>query len=227
MLLAEEPRRSHLDLHRAEASSVIVHNVAPQNEPRFLEWMEGITAAAESFPGYQNTEIYPPADKSHPQWVVVVHFDELDSLDRWLESTERKQWVAKLDRNIADYKLKTLSEGFGPWFGSDFAESPAQMPAGWKMALSVWLGLYPTVMLLSIFVGPYLNPLGFAVAMLISNALSVSILQWLVMPALTRVLKPWLNAPVTKSRRGLTISGLIGIGAVLAGLAATFRLFTG
>src|SRR5262245_24209285 len=171
MLIAEEPHPSRLNLHRAEASSVIVHNVAPANEPRFLEWMEGITAVAETFPGYQNTEIYPPADKSHPQWVVVVHFDELDSLDRWLRSDERKQWITKLDRNIADYKLKSLSEGFGPWFGSDFADGSAQIPAGWKMALSVWLGLYPTVMLLSIFVGPYLNPLGFAVAMLISNAL--------------------------------------------------------
>jgi uncharacterized protein len=227
MLLAEEPHPSHLDLHRSDASSVIVHHVAPENVEQFWQWQNGITAAVEKFPGYHNTEVYPPADQSQSQWVIVIHFEDRQSLDHWIDSPERAEWVAKLDRNIADYKLKRLNEGFGPWFASEFGESTAQIPAGWKMALSVLLGLYPTVMLLTIFVAPYTNRFGLAVSLLIGNAMSVSILQWLVMPTLTRVLKPWLNAPVTKSRLGFTLAVSVGIAATLIGLAACFRYFTG
>ncbi len=218
---------SHFHLHSVEASSVIVHNVAPENTERFLEWMNGISSAAELFPGYQNTEVYPPAAKSHPQWVVVVHFDKLESLNHWLKSAERTEWISKLDKKLGDYKLKRLNEGFGPWFGSEFGESASQVPAGWKMALSVLLGLYPTVMLLSIFVGPHLSCLGFAVTMLISNALSVSILQWFVMPVLTKILKPWLSTPTTKSQFRITLLGSLAIAATLTAMAILFRFFRG
>jgi antibiotic biosynthesis monooxygenase (ABM) superfamily enzyme len=222
MLLAEPPM-SHFDLHRSDASSVIVHHVAPGNFDRFMQWQEGITAAVEQFPGYRSTEVYPPIDDSHSQWVIVIHFDDRQSLDGWLDSPVRTEWVGKLDRNIADYQLKRLNEGFGPWFANEFCESANQAPPGWKMALSVLLGLYPTVMLLTIFVGPHTSRFGLAVSLLIANAMSVSILQWIVMPVLTRVLKPWLNAPVTKSRFGITVAGLAAIAAALAGMAVLFR----
>lgn len=62
------------------------------------------------------------------------------------------------------------------------------------MALTVLLALFPTVMLLTIFVGPVVDPLGFSFSMLVGNALSVSILQWIVMPLLTRRLAPWLGS---------------------------------
>jgi antibiotic biosynthesis monooxygenase (ABM) superfamily enzyme len=227
MLLAEESRPSHLDLHRTDASSVIVHHVPPENVDRFWQWQNGITAAVEQFPGYRNTEVYPPADKSQSQWVIVIHFEDRQSLDHWLDSAERAEWVAKLDHNIADYKLKRLNDGFGPWFASEFGESTAQIPAGWKMALSVLLGLYPTVMLLTIFVAPFTSRFGLAMSLLIGNAMSVSILQWLVMPTLTRVLKPWLNAPVARSHLRLTLAVSLAIGAILVSFAAIFRAITG
>jgi antibiotic biosynthesis monooxygenase (ABM) superfamily enzyme len=47
-------------------------------------------------------------------------------------------------------------------------------------------------MLLSILVGPYLGRLGISAMMLVSNAMSVSILQWGVMPVLQPLFRPWL-----------------------------------
>lgn len=225
MQLMEAPR-SHLDLHPTDASSVIVHHVAPGNTERFLEWQNGVTSAAEQFPGYRSTEVYPPIDASHSEWVIVIHFNDRQSLDHWLESPVRTEWVKKLDRNIADYQIKRLSEGFGPWFTSEFGEAAQQAPPGWKMALSVLLGLYPTVMLISIFIAPHTSRFGLATSLLIANAISVSMLQWLVMPPLTRILKPWLNAPATKSQFGLSLMGSLGIAATLACLAMFFRRFT-
>jgi antibiotic biosynthesis monooxygenase (ABM) superfamily enzyme len=50
------------------------------------------------------------------------------------------------------------------------------------MALTVLLGLYPTVMLLTLTVGRATRPFRLAAAVLIGNALSVSILQDAVTP---------------------------------------------
>jgi len=96
----------------------------------------------------------------------------------------------------------------------------------WKMALTVLLGLYPTVMVLTLFPGPYTEPLGLALAMLIGNALSVSILQWAVMPVLNSLLAPWLRAN-SEQRRAYSVGGLFLILFFLAGFALLFRQVTG
>jgi antibiotic biosynthesis monooxygenase (ABM) superfamily enzyme len=191
-----------------------------------MEWQRGITEATESFPGYQATDVYPPADRQHQEWVAVIHFDTPEALQHWLDSSERSKWIAKLPTDISDFRLKTLPTGFGPWFAGlvDGPESP--LPPSWKMALTVLLGLYPTVMLLTLFVGPHTSPLGFALSMLIGNALSVSILQWGVMPALNILLAPWLQANVDWGKI-CSGGGLFLILLLLGGLAVLFRQVTG
>ncbi len=96
----------------------------------------------------------------------------------------------KVQTGIGRISLKTLSAGFGQWFIDRDDDLAAPLPASWKMALTVWLGLYPTVMTLTLLVAPYTRSLGVAISILIGNALSVSILQWAVMPVLTRLLRP-------------------------------------
>jgi antibiotic biosynthesis monooxygenase (ABM) superfamily enzyme len=159
-----------------------------------MEWQSGVTGAAEGFAGYRGTEVYPPGDSQRNEWVVVIHFDDEMSLEGWLGSPVRAQWVKKLKAQIGEFDLKALPGGFGSWFAG-LAHGPERMPPpSWKMALTVLLGLYPTVMTLTLFTGTYMEPLGMALAMLIGNALSVCILQWAVMPALNSMLAPWLRA---------------------------------
>jgi antibiotic biosynthesis monooxygenase (ABM) superfamily enzyme len=99
-------------------------------------------------------------------------------------------------------------------------------PAGWQMALTVVLGLYPTVMLLNILVGPYLSPLGLALSMLIGNLLSVSILQWGLMPLMEAALRRWHHADPEKERATL-VGGLLLILVLLAAMVLLFRRVTG
>jgi antibiotic biosynthesis monooxygenase (ABM) superfamily enzyme len=67
---------------------------------------------------------------------------------------------------------------------------------------------------------------GMAVTMLISNVLSVAILQWGLSPPLNVVLAPWLRARGKEGSR-VTFLGLFLILASLAGMTALFRLVTG
>jgi uncharacterized protein len=94
------------------------------------------------------------------------------------------------------------------------------------MALSVLLGLYPTVMLLTLFVGPLTSRLGTAATVLIGNPLSASLLQWAVIPMLRGVLGPRLRA--SRPRGGaLTIVGTVLIRGQLVGLMPVFRIVAG
>lgn len=215
-----------VEVHGARATSVIVHNVPADSVDHFLEWQRGITRIAEGFPGYQATEVYPPAEQRQQEWVVVLHFNDSESLQRWLESSARLEWTARLPSNVRDFQLKTLTSGFGPWFAGMVGHRGGTLPPSWKMFLTVLLGLYPTVMLLSITIGPLTAPLGLALSMLIGNALSVAILQWAVVPALEYILRPWLRVAPTRGR-AFAVGGLVLILALLAVLTLLFHMLKG
>lgn len=160
-----------MEVHNARASTVIVQRILPDTSSLFMEWQRGISAAAAELPGYQMTEIYPPSS-GQQEWVVVIHFDNSKSLQDWLDSPRRAEWLAKLPLGIQDFRLQTWPSGFASWF---VGTTP---PPHWKMFLAVLFFLYPMVMLLSLFVSPYTTPrFGFAVALLIGNIVSVALLE--------------------------------------------------
>jgi antibiotic biosynthesis monooxygenase (ABM) superfamily enzyme len=213
-----------LEVRGARASSVIVQRIPAEAAAAFLEWQRGITAAAALFPGYQETEIYPPSARQE-EWVVVVHFDDLKSLQNWIDSPKRAEWVAKLPCESRDYRMQTVPAGFGAWFAGLTGDG-GPLPH-WKMALTVLVGLYPTVMLLNLFLSPHLQQLGPAVAILIGNVASVAFLEWLGTPlVITPLLGPWLRAR-GKAKRTQTLVGLSLVLAALALMTILFRLVAG
>lgn len=209
----------------ARASAAIVQHVPLDAVDRFREWQRNVTKAAEAYEGYEGTNLYPPPAGGE-EWVSVIHFENEELLQHWIDSPERARWVAKLRATVGDFELRTPKGGFSSWFDGLRKDGADAMPPAWKMALTVWLGLFPTVLLLSIFVGPWTSPLGFSFSMLIGNALSVAILQWAVVPALTKVLRPWLEAN-SPSKRGLSYGGVAGLVLVLIGIAIAFKPIVG
>ena len=209
-------------ISRAFRRSLLCNASLPPAMEWFMEWQRGIHKAAEDFAGFRGTDIFPPTDGQRDEWVVAIHFEHEKALQDWLGSAVRAQWVTKLREKAGDFELKVLPGGFGAWFTRLDGYAQAA-PAGWKMVLTVVLALFPTVMLLSIFVGPVIEPLGFSVSMLIGNVLSVSILQWGVMPVLTRLLTPWLNADPRRHRTTVMLGGTVLILALLAMLTILFR----
>lgn len=212
--------RPLLQVHGDRTSSVIVHRVPANFVDRFLQWQQGITRAAEAFAGYQATEMYPPADSHQPDWVIIIHFDDSQALQKWLDSPTRAEWTAKLPAEIANFRIKTLSVGFGPWFAGLVRDGG--FPPHWKLALAVLLALYPAVMLFTLYLSPHTAFLGFAGAMLVSNAASSCFLEWVGVPILNRVLARWLTAN-GKEGRVVTIVGLILIIGALTLMVLLFQ----
>lgn len=212
--------RPALEVRGARASSVIVQRIPPDATAVFMDWQRGITADVAKFPGYQTTEIYPPASPREREWVIVIHFDTASHLQNWLDSPTRAEWLAKLPGEIHDFRLKMLPSGFGAWFAD--LDDGRPLPH-WKTALTVLVGLYPTVVLLTWFLSPHTQRFGMAVSLLIGNVASVSFLEWLVTPLLRPLLGPWLRAN-SKEGKVLTLVGLVLILGALGALTFLFQL---
>jgi len=224
-----DPSRPILRVRGPRASSVIVHRFPADHADAFMQWLHGITDAAGAYPGYQATEIYPPtgvsdADADGDEWVVIIHFDDEQMLQAWLDAPERAAWVAKLPHEARDFRMHTMPAGFGSWVAGQTADG-TPVPH-WKSFLLVLVGLYPVVMLLTLIVSPRTAGLGMALAMLVGNILSVAILEWAVMPLLNRALATWLAAH-GRDGRLVSVAGAALIVVALLGMAVAFRLAGG
>lgn len=205
-----------MNLNTARTSAVIVHPVPPAYADCYLAWQQTVTATAAQFVGYQGTDVYPPESDRNPNWIAVLHFESPEDLQNWLDSPQRAELIAQLPPELAGYSKTVLPEGFAPWFTQLLHKPPS-----WKMALTVLLALYPTVLLLNLLVMPYLHGLGRAVTILAGNAISVALLQWGIIPRLTRLLKPWLSTHSERDRH-LSVLGGAAIVSVLLFLAYCF-----
>lgn len=213
-----------MEVRVSRASSVIIHRVPPSGADRFREWLQGIAAASAKFPGYEATDVYAPVE-GEQDWVIILHFTDSETMQGWLKSTVRAEWLTKLQGAEAEFQLKSLPSGFGAWFTGLAGPTQGPLPPAWKMVLSVLLGLYPTVMLLTLFVNPHLDRLGRAASILIGTVLSVCLLQWLIMPALQVLLARWLRVRPPHGR-AITVWGLVLILLALGGIWFLFRVAT-
>src|SRR5262245_60493857 len=101
------PPRPPLEIRSARSSSVIVQCIPPHAAEVYMDWQRSISAAASAFPGYQTTEVYPPST-GQEEWVVVLHFDDPRTLQNWLDSPTRAEWLAKLPCKNRNFRLKLV-----------------------------------------------------------------------------------------------------------------------
>ena len=219
--------RPVLRVRGPRASSVIVHRFPADHAEAFMAWLHGITDAAGRFPGYQASEVYPPGGDHDDAWVVILHFDDEATLAAWLSAPERTAWLARLPHAARDFHIRTMPAGFGSWVAGQAGDGEAGAGVApvphWKSFLLVLVALYPVVMVLTLIVSPRISGLGLPLAMLLSNILSVAILEWGVMPLLNRVLGPWLAAH-GRDGRLVSLAGAALIVAALVAMALVFRL---
>jgi uncharacterized protein len=74
-----------------------------------------------------------------------------------------------------------------------FFRGESKAPPRWKMAVATWLGVFPAVVFWSSLLGAHLTTLPpIAMTAMITFLVTIS-LAWLIMPLLTKWLRPWLH----------------------------------
>lgn len=145
--------------------------------------------AVESFDGSIQCELFAAEPGLQDETIVVFSFDNRTLLDRWLNSPERIEAMAKIDPLLLADRTTNVIGGFAGWF----ANPSGSRVRTWKQAALVLVALYPTALAVGFVRDLFLPDLAGPVATFISNAVGVAILSWLVMPPLTRRFADWLR----------------------------------
>lgn len=212
------------DSDEAMVTVVVSHPVSPEYEKEFLDWQKRINEAASKFPGHRGAELFRPVPGVQKDWTVVYRFASPRDLDRWLESDVHDQLIRQADHFRASTTRK-FDSSFGSWFSFGGANALGGAPPDWKTALSVLVGLYPLVVVLTLIIG-WVWQTDLWKALLLGNFLSVTLLTWVVMPIVTKGLRFWLSpAPSAPEPRTNVLGVVVAVGCIFIA-AVVFWLVT-
>lgn len=219
-------RRAATDLVVVEGAlpppglAVFQHTVATGRDADFAAAQGELTEVSSTFAGYEGTVVLPPGASG--EWTSMIRFRTERLLGAWLKSTERLSSLSGLRSTLArDFSTASETTPFGTTVRIE--DGRAELTPSWKSAMLVLLVLYPIVMLLSRFLAPELHDLGAQpwLATWLGLVVSVSALQWALMPFAAARMRRWLD-PVDGAGRAVSLRGA----AVIAvGYAVTFAIF--
>ena len=180
--------------HIEPVTVVISRRVKPGKEPDYEAWIKAITKIATAYQGHLGMNVFRPQRAGDP-YVLVYKFDSGEHLDVWLNSEVRARMVQEAEALVDESHVEHVS-GLESWFTLPGAKAMVPPPK-WKMALVTGV----CVWIIGQLLGPPLRTLignwPAPVLALVTTAIMVSLLTWLVLPQVTRLLARWLF--VTKS----------------------------
>ncbi|MFB7874488.1 antibiotic biosynthesis monooxygenase [Nocardia sp. NPDC056064] len=206
----------------AVATVVVSHPVAPARETEFLAWQDRMTEAERTFPGFRGSALHRPIPGVQNEWTAIYSFTSAENLQRWLDSPQRRELLADAP-DFRDFEVHRITNPYGSWFPPGPAAED-NGPAAWKTALSVLVGLYPTVVILTLAIDEMWPDAPLWISLLVGNILSVALLTWVVMPIVNRALGFWMTSGRHDPRTEVT--GLICSLGFLTLAAAFFYAVT-
>ena len=184
--------------------TVIVRRIAKKDKIKeFEEWLSGISKEVSRQEGSMGIDIIKPtpniSNKSKPEYVIIFRFNTYDNLDKWEKSPIRHEWLQK-GRKLAEFdydvqKLTGLEFWFTPYFKDESSPMiPLQPPPRYKMVIVT----IPVISILLMTLVPQIHfltemlSIPFPIRLVIALTITVLLMTYVIMPLLTKLLKPWL-----------------------------------
>lgn len=180
---------------------VISRKVKPGKEPDYEAWIKEIAKVSTAYEGHLGMNVFRPQRPGEP-YVLVYKFDSGEHLDVWLQSDVRTEFVKRAEAMVDESHVETTS-GLESWFTLPGAVA-VMPPPKWKMAVVTGASVWTIAQALRWPVQETMGALPAPVTGLVTTAIMVSLLTWVVMPRLTRLLAPWLF-PRAVPRPGATV----------------------
>jgi antibiotic biosynthesis monooxygenase (ABM) superfamily enzyme len=185
---------------------IVTRTVKKGRIKEFEDWMDGIVHESLKFEGHLGVDIIRPIEESKPEYVIIFRFNTLNNLLKWERSQARKDWLEKSKELVEGEDKVQKFTGLEFWFtprsasrteseanNNEALSQPVNLPPPrYKMAIVtsgivfVLLNtLIPQIELLT-------TPLPLLLSSLLGVIIMVFLMTYLIMPSITRLLKPWL-----------------------------------
>jgi hypothetical protein len=197
--MSEENIDNKSDKHLLPVT-VIVKRIAKKNKIKeFEDWLSGISNEVSSQVGSMGIDIIRPTDKeSRPEYVIIFRFNNYDNLTKWENSSIRNEWLQKGKELVqADpdvQKLTGLEFWFTPYSKKSSDLLPLISPPRYKMVIVT----IPVISLLLLTLVPQIHFITemlfipYSMRFVIAITITVILMTYLIMPLLTKLLRPWL-----------------------------------
>jgi antibiotic biosynthesis monooxygenase (ABM) superfamily enzyme len=171
----------------------IVRTVKSGCETEFEKALHDFVQRSLPLSGQLGVHIIRPAPGSGSrQYGILRKFANRDALAAFRTSPEYLEWnQMAVDLTEGSGHVEELC-GLESWFTLP-GETLRPLPQ-WKMAIATYLGVLPVVMFLALTLGRLIRSWSFIWNNVVFNACVVALLTWVVMPAITRALRGWLQA---------------------------------
>jgi uncharacterized protein len=173
-------------------TTVIRQQPRPEAVARYEEWLKEITPIAQQFAGHRGVNVIRPHVGSEA-YVIVLHFDTIANLRRWLDSDVRRALIEKIRPFVLANESIDIKTGLEFWFTPPPGGNPAKP---YKQFLITLSAIFP----LTIVIPRMLQPLFAAVPVLavpgvsdlIIDAIIVGLMIYVVMPPYAQLVSRWL-----------------------------------
>ena len=177
--------------HPTAVTVLVTRRIKPGHEAMFESLMENMMAAAKDFNGHLGSQLVKPTAEEPGLYQVVFAFDSDAHLQVWQSSPARALGLAAIEPLAEGPAQMRQVIGMAHWFMTGTQHAP---PPRWKVAITTWLGIFPTVLLLFTLLGDVLAPWPLVPRVMLLTMLVVLIMTWVVAPQMTRLMKPWLHS---------------------------------
>ena len=163
----------------------------PGHEQELAAFADELMDTAARFEGHLSGTVLHTEGEA--DYHIVHRFRGRAELARWLDSPERAAFHDRLGE-IADAQGPSQRvTGLETWFldGGAGIET-LKPPPRWKMWLASFLGAYPLVVLFQWLLAPSLDDLPLLLRAAIFPLILLSLMTYLAMPLITRLLRRWL-----------------------------------
>ncbi|RUR03450.1 antibiotic biosynthesis monooxygenase [Labedella endophytica] len=189
--------------------------VDPARITEATAWVQAGIQLANKHPGFLGSGWVRAGDDSWT-WHMLYRFSDEQTLTTWEHSPERQWWLGT-GRDFATESRVERRTGIEGWFdqpvgrsvdvGAPETGSTASPPTGsigtvavpprWKQAVSIWLGFFPVNLVFSLLVAflPGWEDVAVLWRVLITTLVLTPIMTFWVLPAVTRLIRPWLQRP--------------------------------
>lgn len=175
--------------------AVITRNIKPGHEKDYDDWLRRYMILENKIPGYLGTTIIAPGGNTSSVRYIVNRFSDKVSMDTWESSAE----ALKLIEEANNYSTihYTSATGLETWFSVPDLKAIVPPPK-WKMAIVAFIGAFCISSIARYILGLLgLSPLLTNVLM---NIILVLGLTYLMMPILSKLLRPWLYPSIRHSQ---------------------------
>ena len=178
---------------RSVVVSVMRHTVLPGKDQEYEAWLREVVPIAGNADGQRGVNVIRPNTGS-PTYTIVLHFDALEHLERWLASEAWKRLILKVEHLLQDGDQVEIKTGLEFWFRPPHSEQKRAKP--YKQFLITLSVIFPLTMLVPWLLTPLFRAAPILATPGITHflvaAIVVALMTYVIMPHYTRLMAAWL-----------------------------------